>query len=219
MARTLLDIETAPLENAADFIDFSDIKAPANYKDPAKIEAYIEEAKARALDNCSLDPDLCRVVVLGCWRDDWAEPVVDMATDDEAECAMLSRFWHWVNGSDLLITYNGVAFDVPVLMRRSLYLGVSAPALDVGKYRHGRIEDLMLRLSFDGALKYRSQDWYLRRFGYVEPDPTPDISGAEVAQHVAAGDLEPVREHCRRDMYRLRFLAERLGVLAVEEVF
>ena len=43
----ILDIATSSLPNAAEFIDVDSIQAPSNWKDPAKIDAYKAEAKAK----------------------------------------------------------------------------------------------------------------------------------------------------------------------------
>lgn len=224
MALILLDLETAPLENAAEFVDLHDLKAPSNYKDQAKIDAYLEDARAKALDTCALDPDLCRIVVVGTWRVDEAEARVDLATDGEMEAGLLREFWPQVGPRDVLVTFNGVEFDLRVLLRRSLYLGVHTPNIEVTKYRHRQVADVYAELTHDGDLARRfnghrhTQDWYAKRFGYVEPDG-PDISGADVPQAIGAGQWEAVREHCRRDLLRLRFLADRIGLFSADEVF
>jgi hypothetical protein len=56
----VLDIATAPLEDAGDYLT-DPIEAPANYKDEAKIAAYIANARQAKLDKAALDPDLCRI--------------------------------------------------------------------------------------------------------------------------------------------------------------
>ena len=60
MGPLILDCECVGIETASDFLE--PIEAPSNYKDPAKIESYIAEATAKAVERCGLDPDLCRIV-------------------------------------------------------------------------------------------------------------------------------------------------------------
>ena len=59
--KIIIDLETAALDDAASYLDLAEIKAPANYKDEAKIAAYVEAAKAEALNKAALDFDLARI--------------------------------------------------------------------------------------------------------------------------------------------------------------
>src|SRR5574343_1176148 len=106
--RVIFDIETAPIDGAAEFIEPA--TAPANYKDPEKIAAYIAEKNDEAVGRCALDPDLCRVVAIGAWREDCrAESVWDCSDDDEA--GMLADFWRYVEGGQL-VGFNCIGFDL-----------------------------------------------------------------------------------------------------------
>jgi hypothetical protein len=80
----------------------------------------------------------------------------------------------------------------------------------VGKYRHPEIDDLMLLLSFDGALKFRGLDFYAKRFGITVPDAH---RGQDVAALMAAGNIEAVQAHCLADLRKIRQLAERMGIV------
>ena len=68
--KIIIDIETAALDDAASYLDLAEIKAPANYKDEAKIAAYVEAAKAEALNKAALDFDLARITAIGIKVDD-----------------------------------------------------------------------------------------------------------------------------------------------------
>jgi hypothetical protein len=77
----VFDCETYALPSAAEFME--EPTAPANYKDPAKIEAYIAEARQGQLAKAALDIDLCSVIAIGVQIGD-APPSV-MVCQDEAE--------------------------------------------------------------------------------------------------------------------------------------
>ena len=153
----VFDIETAPLADAAVYLPPP--KPRANLKDPAKIEADLAEKTAALLEKAALDPDLCRIVAAGWDCDGQAESAV--CEDAAHERDLLDRFWKQSVGATL-VGFNCLSFDLPVLLRRSLYLGVRAPLFSLNKYRPGSIVDLMQRLAYQGTLTYRSLDFYCR---------------------------------------------------------
>lgn len=202
--KIVLDLETAPIDGAAEYLESVD--APANYKDPEKIAAYQREAQAGQLAKAALDPDLCRIVALGWQHGEDAQSVLCQSEDMEA--IHLMDFWERFRGAHF-IGYNILGFDLPVLLRRSLYLGVKAPAIQVDKYRHPQVTDLLMLLSNNGAQKFRSLSFYLKRFGL----PATDGKGSEVPALVAAGDWAAVEAHLRADLLATASLAQRVGVL------
>jgi hypothetical protein len=202
--RIVLDIETAPIADAADYLE--PVEAPSNYKDPLKIAAYQEEARAGQLGKAALDQDLCRVVALG--LKNGAGPVTRVAPTETEEREVLADFWD-LFGRAHFIGYNILAFDLPVLLRRSLYLGIKAPALQLDKYRHPFVTDLMLVLSNHGAQRMRSLAFYCKRFGLSALEG----NGAEIPALVAAGDWAGVEKHLVSDVEATAALAARLNVL------
>lgn len=206
----VFDIETVSIGGAAEFIE--PVSAPSNYKDPAKIADYIAEKTAEQVGKCALDPDLCRVVAIG-WTPP-TEPWVDLATDEDDERRLISSFWA-VYGNHYpctLIGFNSLGFDLPVLLRRSQYLGVPYPTINLDRYRTPHM-DLMQKLSFNGAIRAHSLSFYCKRFGIEVPDET---SGKDIAALVQAGNWEGVRRHCAADVAKTAVLAERLGILSID---
>lgn len=217
-AALIVDLETAPIEDAEQYLT-EPVSAPSNYKDEAKIAAFIAEATQKQLGGCSLDPDLCRIVALGWCYSDRSEPVVHHCKDTEAERWLLEEFWKNAIGLNhqvrTLVTFNGHSFDLPVLARRSLYLGVRCPVLNIDRYRSPHI-DLKNVLSYNGLLKWHSLKFYAGRFGIPNDDLT---TGDQIGQLVKDGKWDDVVAHCRADVLATKALASRLGVLpAVEAV-
>src|SRR3990167_6147583 len=117
-ARLIFDIETAPLPEAPEYIEPAE--APANYKDPLKIAEYVAAKNAEAVAKCGLDVDLCRIVAIGIQREG-ADACAESVRDD-TEDNLLTWFWRMAEGRHL-VGFNCLGFDLPVLLRRSLYLG------------------------------------------------------------------------------------------------
>jgi hypothetical protein len=206
----IFDLESYAIDDAGDYLEPP--TPPANYRDPAIIANWIEKANADAIAKAALDVDLGRIVCVG-WSDGDGPAVVSLAQNDDEERALLVDFWRLVTVQPrpTLIGFNILQFDLLFMLRRSLYLGIKPPMLQVGKYRHDGIVDLMMLLSFDGALRYRGLQFYARRFGLDVPaDPH---SGADIAGLVAAGNWEAVRAHCAADVQTTVALARRTGVI------
>lgn len=211
----VFDCETAPIDGAADFVE--PVSAPSNYVKPEAIEKYVQKETAAQVGKCALDPDLCRIVALGLFVDesDW---VVLTAQDEDVERALLHAFWEKLGAYPYprLIGFNVCAFDLPVIVRRSLYLNVPTKPIAFGKYRHPDVDDLMTLLSFDGAIRAHKLSFYAKRLALdVPPD---SVSGKDIGQLVADGNWEAVSAHCLADLFTTAALARRLGVMAAEMV-
>ena len=201
----VFDIETASLADAVVYLESP--KPRANLKDPAKIAADLAEKATAMLERSALDPDLCRIVAAG-WNCDGAVESA-VCADATEERRVLERFWRQSQGATL-VGFNCLSFDLPVLLRRSLYLDVRAPYFSLNKYRPGSIVDLMQVLAYQGTLTYRSLGFYCTRFGITVPD---DVMGAEVAALVERGEWTKVHDHVRADVAKTTELARRVGVL------
>jgi predicted PolB exonuclease-like 3'-5' exonuclease len=216
-ASIVFDVEAVAIDGAGNYLE--PVAAPGNYKDPEKIAAYCEQAQREALNRAALDIDLGRIVALGTMGDGESEPTVNLARDEDDERDILIEFWATVTAPGFsrptLIGFNCLGYDLPLMLRRSLYLDVKTPRFQMGKYRHDGIEDLMLSLSFDGAVKYRGLSFYAKRFGL---DVEDDTTGKDIAALHAAGDWEGIKAHCAADVRKTAMLARRVGVLASEPV-
>jgi hypothetical protein len=208
----VFDIETCGIDDARQYIDLP--AAPANYKDPEKIQVYIDEKFQELILRAALDPDLARIVCLGLQTTD--RQIVLVAKDEEDERTLLTDFWRLVgDGPDQapLVGFGILGYDLRVLLRRSLYLDVRTPAVLIDKYRHPGVIDLMDELSFHGAEKFHTLDFYVRRFHLGPFDE--DIKGSAVPALVAIGAWPEVMKHCETDVQKIVALARRVGVVRV----
>jgi len=209
MSYLIFDVESVAIANAGDYLEPA--TAPSNYVKTDAIASYIEKANAEQLAKAALDVDLARIVCIGVSDELGSRETI---CDTEArEREALTWFWSLVTTQPrpTLIGFNCIWFDLPLLLRRSLYLGVKAPKVPINKYRHDGIEDLMLSLSFDGALRYRGLPFYAKRLALDVP--TDPHTGADIAGLVAAGDYDAIAAHCRCDVASTVALARRMGVI------
>ena len=63
----VIDIETSGRADAADYLP--PIEPPGNYKDAAKIEAYLAEKRASQLERAALSAETGRILCIGILRD------------------------------------------------------------------------------------------------------------------------------------------------------
>jgi predicted PolB exonuclease-like 3'-5' exonuclease len=207
-----VDIETVAIADADTYLE--PVSAPVNYKDEAKIAAYIAEERARQIDRAALDLDLNRIIALGIKEP--GQPTFVMTEQDSGEAVMLNTLWDTWNGwakrhAPMLVTFGGINFDVPVLLRRSLYLGIKAPYIQNDRYKHPQQIDLASILSMNGSLKMRGLQFFLQRFGY--PGGGQDVTGKDIGQLYAEGNWQAIADHCRADVDGTAWLAERIGAV------
>jgi len=124
MSHLYLDIETLPANlSPAEIRGLAADSVPANYKDPAKIEAWIEEHGAEAHHRTALDSMRGRILMLA-WAVDDA-PVESVYLDDPDDPRpVLDALAGALRGlrSVVWVGHNIAAFDLPYLRRAALRL-------------------------------------------------------------------------------------------------
>lgn len=238
MRYIVLDIETIAHPDASQWLEpvepdpalLEPILPDSRLKDPAKVAANLEDVARKIAarpaqiaasilertkerdEKLGLDPDCCRIVALGYHVVGGADPVVELCRDEAEERSALERFWlaYKAIGNTKLVTFYGRQFDLPVLMRRSLYLGIPYPTLNIDRWKSPHI-DVWDVLTFHGALRTaRGLQFYAKRLGLPMLDK---VNGADVAKLVEAGDWESVSAHCLSDIGYTHAISNRLGLL------
>lgn len=64
------DIETVPMPGCEAYLT-DPIEAPVNYKDPAKIAAFIAEKRTAQIEGAGLDLDLCEIAAIAVSANDF----------------------------------------------------------------------------------------------------------------------------------------------------
>lgn len=204
----VVDIATAPIADAAQFHE--PVSAPGNYKDPEKIAAYVREKEAEQADRGALDMDLCRISGIGFQRAiEQDNPAVWLFKDEESERHGMDMFADAISG-ETLVSYNGLKFDWPILMRRALYLGVSFPAINLDRFKSNHI-DLYAKLTNSGTLSGHSLRFYAARLGWLDLEKT--LSGAEEAQIFQHQRWAELESSIRHDVTATMRLAKWMNVL------
>lgn len=228
----IFDCETYRIDNAADYLEPilpEPVKADGRLTDAAKIAADLAKKEAAEmervkkaiqdqLDACALNPYLASVKALG-WSWDNEETItVRLAKTDSAEAALLRDFWAMVVDTSTghvmpLIGFNSRAFDLPLLVVRSMLLGVKAPQLNLDRWRSPH-PDVMRELSQNEALKFPKGQgtlrWFAKRFGLNTDDA---FSGAEIAQLVESDNWDAIAAHCESDVRLCKQIAQRIGLI------
>ena len=205
----MVDIATAPIADAAQFHE--PVSAPANYKDPEKIAAYVKEKEAEQTDRAGLDMDLCRITGIGTYLSNVPslDVMVKLAKNESDERAMLSQLAGGLEGVTL-ISFNGLKFDWPILMRRALYLGVSFPTISLDRFKSNHI-DLYAKLTNSGTLSGHSLRFYAARLGWLDLEKT--LTGAEEAQVFQSGKWAELEASIRHDVTATVRLAQWMKIL------
>lgn len=232
-----IDIETIPAQDQsiidamradalAELSDALDsVKAPANYKDQAKIDSYMQEAQeklraefeAKAEDDyrkTSFDGGAGQVCVIG-WAIDDLEPQSVSATGlgGNDEKFLLERFFSAMHAAyrpgnrATIVGHNLISFDLRFIWQRSIVLGVRPPGFFPRdpKPWDDSVFDTMLQWA--GARGTISMDRLCRAMGLPGKG---GISGKDVWPMVKAGRIEEVAAYCRDDVRRTRAIFKRM---------
>jgi len=201
--QVIVDIETCAMPDAGVYLDPAE--APGNYKDEAKIAAYIADKQQKQIAEAGLEPDLCEIVAVGFLADDLdLSRVYTRADTDERGLIILLLN---AIGNRSVVGFRSLSFDLPVVIRRAQYLGIPCPDFSLDRYRSPHL-DIAERLSFNGKITWRSLSFYCRSFGIPHDDT---VKGKDITGLVAAHDWEAVAAHCRSDVEATAALARRLG--------
>lgn len=209
----VVDLEAIAIGEVENFL--GPVSAPANYKDPALIAATIKEKRAALIERAALNPHLCQIVVLGFETSTCLE--LRYIENEDQERSALENFWALTNdGTCPIVSFNGINYDLLVLLARSFALGIQFPDIDLRPWgTHGK-HDLYQILTFGGSSS-GSLDFFSKRYGIEEEatDEVKAITGADVGRLWAAGRHDLVGEHCAYDIKRTRALARRVKRLGV----
>ncbi|MDX9789042.1 MAG: ribonuclease H-like domain-containing protein [Desulfobacterales bacterium] len=125
------------------------VQPKGNLKDPAKIKEDIAEKEKDRLAKLGLDPLTCMIAAFG-WADFNGNSGHFLLKDEthEAELELVENAWELLSKYSRFVTFNGINFDVPVLMMRSMRRHVRpAVKIDTKRYYIGNHVDLRMVLN------------------------------------------------------------------------
>lgn len=210
----VVDIETAGLPNASDFLE--PVVPDARLKDPEKIKADIAEKEQARTQKLALDWNVGRIAAIGWWTEASGTSWI-VCPDETLEIAALKGFWAEAKHRTI-VGFNVKGFDLRFMVQRSRYLGIVYPQLDFSKYSRKGIVDLYLDLTFgdgtyDTGCMRRTLKQFCKRFGIAVND---EIDGKDIPALVAAHEWDKVAEHVSSDVNSTVALARRLGVIQAQ---
>lgn len=221
------DIETVPTTNEKTIAKIRAeieqeklmVTAPANYKDPDKIAAYIAE-KDKELDG-DFDRRLRQTALNGARGHIYcismalnnSEPMCIYHEDESEILRMFFRACE-VNGSratDVFCGHNIVAFDLPFIYQRAVILGVKPPDCIPfhAKPWDARIFDTLVK--WCGVKGEGSMDSICDALGI---DGKGDITGKTFYDAVLAGRHDECLQYCNEDVIRTREMYKRMAFVA-----
>lgn len=132
-----IDIETIPDMTMVDLLP--EVKAAKNIKDPLKIEADVKEKKQKQISDMATNPLFAKIICIGLYN-----PQEQYALMGD-EKTIIDSFWQIIGKHTRLISYNGIGFDLDVIIKRGLRYGRGLFQLDklLLDKRTGRHIDLM----------------------------------------------------------------------------
>ena len=218
MRVAVIDIETVPEETSPVKPEFDPTTIKyGNTKDPEKREA--KEAAERAKFNhsltkkMSLHPDMCQVVCfVGMTYD--TETGEHKDTVAMGEPGTITQAWKFIaeayHSFTPIVSYNGIGFDLPVLLHRAMLLNVPTSGRiyqDLTKrYSITHHFDLMQILAGWDRQRWESLDFYLRRFNLGAK--TGD--GGDVYKLWQDNKLKEIEDYCKNDVLMTAKLFSRL---------
>ena len=127
----------------------------------------------------------------------------------ENEKSILEDFWKTTFNHNSFVTFNGNEFDVPVLMFRSMMLGVTPLSIiDTNRYGKGNHRDLRAILGGGKQYPKGTLDFFCKRLGCpVEPHG----NGSMVQGWYDNKDFDSIVKHCQTDVKQLKFLYEKMS--------
>lgn len=177
--RIALDIETRPNAGAVQKLiaAMPEPTAPKTWKDPVKIKEYVESARqknlAAAHDQATKDPFLGHVASCVIVDLDTTGELMAMAGPNEVD--IVRQALQIVNSCDLLLTFNGIRFDIPWLWKRALVMGLraSSPVFTQSKYARRPHFDIRAVLGGDDRFAPGTLPDLARSLGLEVPKPHP----------------------------------------------
>jgi hypothetical protein len=158
------------------------------------------------------DPFLSRIVCIGLFYPKTGQTLA-LTNDDEK--LILESFWQNISSfRGTFISYNGIKFDVPYIIRRSIHHGIK-PTNHIF-LQHTKFNpmpahfDVMIQISA-GKEQFYSLHEACEFFG-VDSSKLGGIVAAEVGDAYYAGRIQEIADYCLRDLQATYQLYEKVKV-------
>lgn len=211
MAQLVFDIETVgmPLESFDEAQQQYLLKWAEREETPERQERKREEliaqlnlypftAQVVAIAMLNIESHKGRVYYQAPTKESWRSEDNLIEYESGSEPEILKRFWEDVRSYKQFISFNGRGFDCPFLLLRSALLGIKPTRnLMPSRFDNEHI-DLLERLTFYGATRRSSLDFYCKAFGIASPKGR--FSGPQMNVLFAEGKYREIAQYCLDDV-------------------
>lgn len=198
MKNLFFDLETIADPAAIPFLP--PIKAPGNYKDPVKIEAYLADGKKTQISKMGLNPFTSLICVFG-WRNSDGESGEIKLANVKKEEDLLINAWEVIRQHDRLVTFNGNGFDVPIMKIHSMIQRVQ-PTMNIQTKRYYSPDSNHIDLRaviFSGENNPTgSLDFICQRVLGIKK--TSGVDGSKVQGMWDDGKVDEIAAYCKQDV-------------------
>lgn len=206
------DIETSPTTSTAlkDLIT-SEIEAPANYKDPLKIEQYRAEKAAEKIAKTALDALYGTVCMIGIAFNDGPVMIFDLISHGSERAVIQAFFDAWLSGDrrPVICGHNIKKFDLDFIFKRAVILGIKAPVdfpRHVKPWDNTTVHDTMTLWDPNAFTSLNALSKAMGGRGKLDV-------GGKFAHELLAGtpaDVALARQYLVRDVEETRFVHSRI---------
>ena len=203
MINIFIDIETIPSEVKP---SLDEIKAPANYKDEAKILAYKIDNQEEEWKKQALLSHAGRIICIGYALNDDPAQIIS-GSEREITLKFSEILSENKNKMKYFIGHNIRAFDLKFLQHRLWKYG-SSERFPRGKYS-GNILDTMVEF---GCNDYRDMT-SLSNVAKFFDLPAKAGKGSDVFDWWQKGELDTIYEYCKGDVELVRLVAKKMNLV------
>jgi len=186
------DIETIPDESKVDLLPVQ--YARGNLKDPSKIAADLEQKKQSQIGKMSLESNFGKICCVAFKDKDRTFSILDAS-----EVKVLKETWLILQKYPFFVTFNGLLFDVPFLIKRSWLAGIRPTTkVDLARYRIGNHFDVRALLNnWDNMAKGKLDFYGQLKLGMAKGN---DVDGSMVYALWQEGKFKEIQDHAESDV-------------------
>jgi predicted PolB exonuclease-like 3'-5' exonuclease len=207
MKAVAFDLET--IANPAMIAHLPPIEPNPRLKDPEKIKADIEEKKLKQLEEMGADK-FFNLVCCASFKDMETGEVTSYVLDESMdERPLIEKIWKHLWQYKRFITFNGMEFDVPILIAHAAIHEV-AITVEISTRKYVKDNHIDIRMILANWDKYArgTFDFFCRLF-LMEGKPS-DIDGSMVQHYWDCGLISKIKAYCEDDVDKLSRLYNRL---------
>lgn len=208
MKNLVFDIET--IANPGLIGQLPPVRVDSRLKDPEKIAAQRAEKEAQQIEKMGLDKTtalICCITTIDVENEICKSIQLDPETMDER--ALLESFWEIAHPFTRYITFNGISFDVPMLLFRSMVNSIQ-PSVRISTRKYQITNHLDLRALLN--------DWDMRASGTLDfysrvilgESKADGMDGSFVQSMFDVGAYDEIRDYNTAECWSLLKIYEKM---------